>query len=217
MPDEDAFKAAVATLRREGKAPSYGNLRRALGHGSYRDIKALREKLVPHDEETTMATRTDADTPDPPVAVEERPPAAGFQVDNYPLETPEPIPMPPPTLLEQARQRRQYCQQQENAARQAWPQTDETRAALARWQQEGRKAQNHEDRLERSAGLLTRALPEARRLLRIAEGAVVDVELKARREIGQARRQALLAQEDVTRMENDLAGIAGASAVPREE
>ena len=62
--EQSDVAAAMATLAREGREPSVGNIRKLLGRGSMRDITRLRKQLLP-------APAPEPEAPDPVQRAEE--------------------------------------------------------------------------------------------------------------------------------------------------
>jgi len=150
--DEAHVVAAIATLSREGKTPSIGNLRKALGGGSFRDITRLRKKLLPPQrEEAPMETPVAAPAPAPVAA------------------SPPPPPVP---LLAQAELEHQAALVDERHIRRALaspggPYTSDDLAAAVR---RTRQAQALVDTRQRSTTALQQAVPELRIAARRSAG-----------------------------------------------
>jgi hypothetical protein len=190
---------AVRRVQERGQPVTARTVRAEIGHGSHRDIlthlKALAAgALLP-----------------PPAAVGDAgpvgPPAVAAMV-------PPPVP-----LLAQAQARLAAALAEERRIRRglAEPQTPLTWDDLGRCQKATRQAQTQVDRLEQSKAHLLAQLPAARVEARRAAGAWVAAQEDARRTLARVQRQAALAHEDLERLVQDLAAIAGPQAVPGEE
>jgi hypothetical protein len=191
---------AIETLREQGKAPSIGNLRKVLEHGSLRDITRHRRTLLPHMGRGRMDTTAVADTPAPAAP-----------------------PPPPVPLLVQVEQHLQAALVAERQAQRAYHLATDPEERT-RCQQGWFAARKARERAETRLGQLTRslaarkeAIPGLRIAARRAAGEHQAVEEQMCRMVQKALRERTAAEEELARVLGDIVMLAGADAVPRED
>jgi Plasmid replication region DNA-binding N-term len=132
-----------------------------------------------------------------------------------------PMPAAPPTLLQQAEEGLEAALMVERRARRNFdlaPRAEKERLEAA-WMAARRTREHAASLVEarrRAKDRLLAALPSARVEARRASGELALLEAEMDKRLIRARREAILAEEDLTRIMQDLVSIAGTGAVPRE-
>ena len=120
------------------------------------------------------------------------------------VTVPAEAPLPP--LLVQAHTRLVAARETERQARQAQdaPRFEGTRVAVARAQQETRRAQAWLAQLEQTRDRLRANLPVVQRAVMMAEGAVVQLPAQYATQVARVRHAAELARQDLNQLGHDL-------------
>jgi hypothetical protein len=156
-----------------------------------------------------------AETPEPPPTPAA--PVAILEPAMVPADT-DPVPAAPeagpPTLLEAAEEALRQTTAAEHAAHRAYDFAPPLERGLAeeawvRARRARQQAQDLVDARQRAKARLLAALPEAQIEMRRASGELAVLQAETNRRLVKAEREAALAEEDLSRILDDLAQIAG--------